>query len=182
MQIIKQHKSTFAILGVLLLLAVFFCSSFLVSSVVATTAVWIENNGSRLVAQSDGAPMSYQWLIADSVDGTFEPIEDATEEYYDITADDEGKYIKAIIDDDEETEAVGPIGKLITMDIGRGTVSLGINYSGKDSDGNSVSGTHDASNIYVIVHRENEIKLKITCAPDFFINVIVFGNEFFQFG
>ena len=91
MQNIKQHKSTFAILGVLLLLALSLCVSFLVSSVVATTVVSIENNGSRLIAKSDSTPTSYQWLRADTVDGTFSAIDGATGKYYDITANDEGK-------------------------------------------------------------------------------------------
>ena len=157
MQKIKQHKSIFAILGVLLLLALSLCVSFFISSVVATTAVSIENNGSRLIAKSDSTPTSYQWLRADTVDGTFSAIDGATGKYYDITANDEGKYIKVNIDG-VETEAVGPIGKLITMDIGKGAISLGTTYSGKDSDGNSVSGTHTATNIYVILHKENGTK------------------------
>ncbi len=157
MQKIKQNKSAIAILGISLLLYVSLCICVLIPSVVATSAVSIENNGSRLVAKSDSTPTSYQWQIADAADGTFSTIEGATERYYDITASDEGKYIKAVIDG-IETETVGPIGKLITMDIGKGAISLGTTYSGQDSDGNSVSGTHTASNIYVIVHKENEIK------------------------
>ena len=157
MKKIKQNKSMLAFLGVLLLLVVSLCVSVLIPSVFASTAVSIENNGSRLVAKSNGAPTSYQWMIADTVDGTFSVIDGADGKYYDITANDEGKYIKAVIDS-IETEAVGPIGKLITMDIGKGAISLGTTYSGKDSNGNSVSGTHTATNIYVILHKENGTK------------------------
>ncbi len=154
MQKIKQHKSTFAILGVLLLLFFSICISFFVSSVGATTNVTIENSGSRLNAKSDGTPSSYQWLISDTVDGTYSPIDGANQKYYDIKAEDEGKYIK-VSADSSESEAVGPIGKLIVMDIGKSSITLGATYSGKDSDGNAVSGSHLSSNIYVITHREN---------------------------
>ena len=154
MQKNTQHKSTFAILGVFLLLFFSIYISLFVSSVVATTNVSIENSGSRLNAKADSTPASYQWLRADAIDGTYSPIEDATQKYYDITAADEGKYIKVIIDG-SESEATGPIGKLITMDIGQGAITLGATYSGKDSEGNVVSGSHLATNIYVITHKEN---------------------------
>ena len=154
MQNIKQHKSTFAILGVLLLLFFSICISFFVSSVGATTNVTIENSGSRLNAKSDSTPTSYQWLISDTVDGTYSPIDGANQKYYDIKAEDEGKYIK-VSADSSESETVGPIGKLIVMDIGKSSITLGATYSGKDSDGNAVSGSHLSSNIYVITHREN---------------------------
>ena len=157
MQKIEQHKSKFVILGIFLLYAFFICISFLVSSVVATTNVNIESSGSRLIAKSDSTPTIYQWMIADAIDGSFSAIDGATGNYYDITENDEGKYIKVLIDG-VETVAVGPIGKRITMDIGKSAISLGATYSGKDSDGNAVSGTHSATNIYVIVHKDNGIK------------------------
>ena len=116
MQKIKQHKFTFAILGVLLLLFFSICISFFVSSVGATINITIENSGSRLNAKSDSTPASYQWLISDNVDGTYSPIDDANQKYYDIKAEDEGKYIK-VSADGSESETVGPIGKLIVMDM-----------------------------------------------------------------
>ena len=116
MQKIKQHKFTFAILGVLLLLFFSICISFFVSSVGATTNVTIENSGSRLNAKSDSTPTSYQWLISDTVEGTYSPIDGANQKYYDIKTEDEGKYIK-VSADGSESETVGPIGKLIVMDM-----------------------------------------------------------------
>lgn len=109
----------------------------------------IENNGSRLVASSSADAPMYQWQISSTADGTYTDIDGATSRYYDITADDEGKYIKAVVDG-VETEAVGPIGKLVEFYIDKGSVTLGVTYSGKDSDGNNVTGNHAASNIYVV--------------------------------
>lgn len=119
--------------------------------------VTIDNCGSRLnTVISDISTPTYQWQIADSVDGVFANITDATNEYYDITAQDEGKYIR-VIANGTTSEPVGPIGKLVTMDIAKGSISLGSSYSGKDSSGATVSGTHQASNIYVIVQSNREV-------------------------
>lgn len=116
----------------------------------------IENNGSRLVAKTENidAPV-YQWMIADAADGSYTNIPDATEKYYDITAADEGKYIKVNVNG-TVSEPVGPIGKLIVFDIAKGSVALGNTYSGKDKDGNTVSGTHTATNIYVVQQSDRE--------------------------
>ncbi len=152
MQKIKQHKSTFAILGVLLLLFFSICISFFVSSVGATTNVTIENSGSRLNAKSDGTPSSYQWLISDTVDGTYSPIDGANQKYYDIKAEDEGKYIK-VSGDSSESEAVGPIGKLIVFDLSLGSVNFGATYSG---NGGALTGDHIDSNIYVVTQSNTE--------------------------
>jgi len=153
MQIIRQHKSTFAILGVLLFCVFSLLCSLFVSPVRAVSIAEIENNGSRLVAKSDGTPIAFQWMISDTADGTYTPITDATQSYYDITPENEGKFVKVDIDG-IQSDAIGPIGKLIIMDVGKSTVSLGTSYSGKDSDGNTVSGTHISSNIYVIVQAD----------------------------
>ena len=154
MQIIKKHKSIFAILGVLFLLVFSLLVSVFIASVAATTSVSVENNGSRLIAKSDGTPSVYQWQIAYSVDGTYSPIEDAAQNYYDITANDEGKYIKAVIDG-VETEPVGPIGKVVVFDLSKGKIIFNTTYSGKDSAGNDLMGDHEATNIYVIRQSNN---------------------------
>ena len=152
MQNIKQHKSIFAILGVLLLLFSSICISFFVSSVGATTNVTIENSGSRLNAKSDSTPASYQWLISDTVDGTYSPIDGANQKYYDIKAEDEGKYIK-VSADGSESETVGPIGKLIVFDLSLGSVNFGATYSG---NGGALTGDHIDSNIYVVTQSNTE--------------------------
>lgn len=123
-----------------------------------TPAVSIENNGSRLAAQTENiqSPV-YQWQTADAADGTYTDILGATGKYYDITADDEGTYIRLLVNG-LTSEPVGPIGKLITLDIGQGAITLGANYNGKDSNGNAVSGVHEATNLYVIVHSTKETK------------------------
>ncbi|MBQ2390640.1 MAG: right-handed parallel beta-helix repeat-containing protein, partial [Clostridia bacterium] len=54
----------------------------------------------------------------------------------------------------------------IVMDIGKSPITLGATYSGKDSDGNTVSGSHLSSNIYVITHRENGEKTTNTIVFD----------------
>lgn len=165
MRIGKQNR--YAVIGVLLLAAVLLGISAFSASVMAATDAHIENNGSRLIIRANGDITSCQWMIADAVDGEYSAIDGASHTYYDITADEEGKYIKAAVDG-VETEAIGPIGKLITMDIGQGSISLSASYSGKDSDGNAVSGTHEATNIYVIIHKNSETKT---------VNNIVFGGN-----
>lgn len=116
----------------------------------ADTTVSIEWNGSRIVAKSAAETVtSYQWMSADTEESEFTTIADQTNFYYDITAADEGKFIKAVVDG-VETEAVGPIGKLVEFYIDKGSVTLGATYSGKDSDGNAVSDSHAAGNIYVV--------------------------------
>ena len=114
--------------------------------------VSIENNGSRLIAKSDSTPTSYQWLRADTVDGTFSAIDGATGKYYDITANDEGKYIK-VSADGSESETVGPIGKLIVFDLSLGSVNFGATYSG---NGGALTGDHIDSNIYVVKQSNTE--------------------------
>ena len=152
MQKIKQHKFTFAILGVLLLLFFSICILFFVSSVGATTNITIENSGSRLNAKSDSTPASYQWLISDTVDGTYSPIDGAIQKYYDIKAEDEGKYIK-VSADGSESETVGPIGKLIVFDLSLGSVNFGATYSG---NAGALTGDHIDSNIYVVKQSNTE--------------------------
>ncbi|MBQ7035665.1 MAG: InlB B-repeat-containing protein [Clostridia bacterium] len=151
----KMRKIALAVLGVLFALV----ASFLIVSVVATTEAHIEQNGSRLTIQSENAITSYQWQISDTIDGTYTSISEATSNFYDITAEDQGKYIKAVVNG-AETEAYGPIGKLVVLDIGKGAVKFASTYSGNDSDGNAVSGDHDPSNIYVITHKEKGTKTK----------------------
>ncbi len=122
----------------------------------APTSVSINNCGSRLVAVTTGDSTSdYKWQISDTADGTYTDITGAVGEYYDITAADEGKYIKVIAAGTVTSEPVGPIGKLVTFDLSKGQVSLGTSYSGKDSSGNTVSGTHAATNLYVVMQTNN---------------------------
>ena len=88
--------------------------------------VTIDNCGSRLnTVISDISTPTYQWQIADSVDGVFANITDATNEYYDITAQDEGKYIR-VIANGTTSEPVGPIGKLVTMDMQKALFHLAV--------------------------------------------------------
>ena len=142
-----------------LMIVFFLMSIFLIGTVFAAEEpVSIDNNGSRLVAKhKDLSSPSYQWMIADALDSKYSNIDGAIGKYYEITKENEGKYIKVSVGG-VESEPIGPIGKLVVMDIGKGAISLGTSYSGKDSDGNSVSGTHTATNIYVIVHKENGTK------------------------
>lgn len=125
----------------------------------ADAPVSVEVSGPRLIAKVEGgvAVTTYQWQISDTAEGVYADISGATEKYYDISAADEGKYIK-VFANGTESLPVGPIGKLIVMDIGKGAISFDATYSGKDSDGNAVSGTHIPSNIYMIVHKENGTK------------------------
>lgn len=116
----------------------------------------ILDNGSRIIALKEGT--TYQWQVADSETGTFENIQEATGKYYDITTADEGKFLRVKVDGVASEQVVGPIGKLVVFDIGKGSVTLDASYSGKDSDGKAVSGTHVSSNIYVIKHKENAQK------------------------
>ncbi|MBQ9954119.1 MAG: InlB B-repeat-containing protein [Eggerthellaceae bacterium] len=116
----------------------------------------VKSNGPRLVASAGD---SYQWLICDTEDGAYTEIDSATDGYYDIKATDEGKYIKARIDD-KETEAVGPIGKLVVFDLTKDFVHFGDDYSGVGLDGSTVEGRHSASNIYVIKQSDKLLTTK----------------------
>lgn len=125
----------------------------------------IENNGSRLVAKVENVDNpSYQWQIGETKDGTFTNIEgDAAKGFfYDITTADEGKYIRVVVNENTISEPVGPIGKLVVFDIAKESVTLNSTYSGKDSKGESVTGTHAASNIYVIGQSNPETMTKNT--------------------
>lgn len=120
--------------------------------VLTSDEVVLLNNGSRLVADKDAS--AYKWQISTAVDGSFTDISDETKEYYDITANDENRYIR-VMADGVASEPVGPIGKLVVFDLAMGAVSLGATYSGKATDGSTVSGTHVATNIYVIQQSNN---------------------------
>ena len=72
-------------------------------------------NGPRLLASGT----VLKWQSADAVDGNFSDITGGTDRYYDITAADQGKYIRAVINDTEVTEPVGPIGQLIVFDLSK---------------------------------------------------------------
>ncbi len=140
-------------------------SFLLVAAVIIANAVFggvfaegitITQNGSRLVVNAEDDE-SVQWMRADSADGAYEPIVDATEKYYDLTAEDSNKYIK-VVAGGKESSAPVEIGKVVVMDIGKGAISLGATYSGKDSDGIAVSGPHEAGNIYIIRQNDNTAK------------------------
>lgn len=127
----------------------------------AATEVSIQQNGPRIVAKCSSAINSVQWQRADAADGSYTDIVDATGTYYDITAADEGKYIRAVING-KETTPVGSIGKLVVFYIDKGKVSLDGTYSGKDSSGNTVSGPHVGTNLYVITQNNETGKTKNT--------------------
>lgn len=135
----------------------------------ADTTVSVQQNGPRIVAKSSAETVtSYQWMIAGTEDSEFNIIADQTNFYYDITAADEGKYIKVVVDG-VETEVVGPIGKLVEFDIAKGSITFNADgsYNGKNSAGDNVSGTHTASNIYVVKQSNNSTFTtnNITFAP-----------------
>jgi len=158
MKAIKQHKYTCAVLLALLFLTLTVAVSFLITSVLASPTVTIEQNGPRIIVKiSEGTASSYKWMISDAIDGEFRQIDGETGNYYDISASDENKYIKAVVDG-TETEVIGPIGKLVTLDIGNGSITFDSTYSYYDSDKNMFTGTHKATNIYVIVHANNATK------------------------
>lgn len=150
MEKIRQHRSTLAILGVLLLLTVSAVISFYVASVYAALDVTVQQNGPRIVTKvTNGTPSSYRWQRSNTADGDFADISGAADWFYDVTADDEGKYIRVIVDGNV-TDPVGPIGRLVVFDISKGSVSLNASYSGYDSAGTKITGTHEATNLYVV--------------------------------
>lgn len=150
----KRRLSVYAVIGVLLLLVFPLGFGAFTTAVIATVDAHIESNGPRLIVRSNGTPVSCQWMTADTLDGTYSPIAGADQPYYDITAGDERHYIKAVVDG-VETDAVGPIGKLIVFDLAKGKVTFNTTYSGKDSEGNDLTGDHHATNLYVIRQSDN---------------------------
>ena len=157
MKAIKQHKYTCAVLLALLFLTLTVAVSFLITSVLASPTVTIEQNGPRIIVKiSEGTASSYKWMISDAIDGEFRQIDGETGNYYDISASDENKYIKAVVDG-TETEVIGPIGKLVTLDIGNGSITFDSTYSYYDSDKNMLTGKHEATNIYVIVQDNDNL-------------------------
>ncbi len=145
---VKNAHLLYAV-GLLFVVSVFVLSFFVVF-VWAASPVTVLPNGSRLVAKTEASSASYQWQRADTVDGTFADISGANDFYYDITAVDEGKYIR-VKANGTESDPVGPIGKLVVFDLSKGSVTLGATYSG---NGGAVTGTHAASNIYVITQSD----------------------------
>ncbi|MBQ4559611.1 MAG: InlB B-repeat-containing protein [Tyzzerella sp.] len=181
MKTTEQQKTTFAFLGALLFLIVSLLISVFISSVAATTMVSAEQNGSRLITKAEGTITSYQWQVADSPDGEFEDIVGADSWHYDINESDEGKYIKAIANG-TETNVIGPIGKLVIFDLSLGSVTFGTTYSGNNG---AVTGTHVASNIYVVkqsntdTYSKNIIKFSGTVSDPFDVTLsgIHLGSE-----
>ena len=163
----KSKKLGIACGGAFALLCVATAIVLLVVSVLGADPVSIGNNGSRLVAKTEDPSASVQWMIADEENGSYAPIDGAVGRYYDIKAEDEGKYIK-LSSGGVESAAVGPIGKLVVLDLYYGVVSLGSTYSGFDETGAAVSGAHAATNLYVIRQSNNATSTK---------NGIAFANQ-----
>lgn len=132
----------------------FFCAIPKVA--VAEESVSITNNGSRLVATTG---TSYAWSVAETVDGEYAPVTGATAKYYDIMAADENRYIKVTVDG-IESEAFGPIGKLVVFDLAKSKISFASTVTGVGVNGESVSVTHKAGNIYVVRQSENATATK----------------------
>lgn len=136
-------------------------SFLLVAAVIIANAVFggvfaegitITQNGSRLTVNAEDDE-SVQWMRADTADGAYENIADATEKYYDLTAEDSNKYIKVVAGSlGEQESAPIEIKKVVVFDLSKGSVTFGATYSG----GGVTSGTHEASNIYIVTQSENE--------------------------
>lgn len=146
---LNKHKFKF--------LAVFFVFlSVLVIYTFAAPKVTLSNNGSRLVVKAqEGNILDVKWQRAEMKDGTYVDIPNATNWFYDITSEDEGKYIRAVVDGETYTTE-NPIGKLVVFDLAKGKVILDAEYSGVNENGESISGTHESTNIYVIKQSDNQ--------------------------
>ena len=146
---LNKHKFKF--------LAVFFVFlSVLVIYTFAAPKVTLSNNGSRLVVKAqEGNISDVKWQRAEMKDGTYADIPNATNWFYDITSEDEGKYIRAVVDGETYTTE-NPIGKLVVFDLAKGKVILDAEYSGVNENGESISGTHESTNIYVIKQSDNQ--------------------------
>lgn len=119
--------------------------------------VSITQNGPRLMSAIENIDTpSYQWQISDTVDGTFTDISGANQYFYDIQGADEGKYIRLKVNS-AISNVSSAIGKLIVFDVSKKSVTLGSNYSGKNSDGIDVNGTHESSNLYVIMQKDTNV-------------------------
>ncbi|MBC8571212.1 leucine-rich repeat protein [Zongyangia hominis] len=111
--------------------------------------------GAALTAQTAGlsGSQTYQWMRCDAADGSYTNIAGAVSASYTIAPEDEGKYLCVEVVDNgtEYTSApVGPAGNLIVFDLAQGPVILGASYSGKNTAGGAVTGTHADSNLYII--------------------------------
>lgn len=141
-----------------------------------TPVVEIDNCGSRLNAKVKNIDNpSYQWEISSTEDGTYSSISGATGAHYDITSGDEGKFIRLKVGDKTSTPT-GPIGKLVVFDLYRGAIKLGTTYSGIDMNGNTISDTHAASNIYVVKQSNKNIEDEPTESNRTSNNIVFSGN------
>lgn len=124
-------------------------------------SVTITLNGSRILSTIEKiTDPIYSWQIADSESGEFNAI--GSESYYDITSENEGKYIKLVVNG-YESNVVGPIGKLVEFDLSKSSINFGTTYSGIDSNGISINGTHTESNIYVVKQTDSDKKMTTNC-------------------
>lgn len=144
---IKYVVASFLLVAVVIIANIFYSGVF-------AEGITITQNGSRIIVKEADSAAEYKWMISNTADGTYTEIAGAVGYYYDLTAEDSNKYIKVVVGEGDSSAPVA-IGKVVVMDIGKGAISLGATYSGKNSSGGSVSGPHDAGNIYIITHKDN---------------------------
>jgi len=109
-------------------------------------------NGPRAIVSVEGVDSpTYQWQIAEERDGTYSNIDGANQRYYDISSIDEaGCYLRVNVSG-TYSEPVGPVGKLVELDVANGNISFnGSTYSAYSSSKVKFTGNHYAENLYVI--------------------------------
>jgi len=157
MKINNMLKKICALMLVLVLVSTQMCASIVAFATAPEPAVVVGGGGPRLVAETQGmANPSYQWQRATSKDGEYSDIKDANSKYYNITAADKNHFIRVVAGGETSEPTANAIGELIYFDLSQATVVLDSTYSGKDSNGDPVTGTHVASNIYIVQQSDTE--------------------------
>ena len=153
----KKQNILITLLAMLcILLGTVFCAVKSPYAQAQSQTASVQKNGSRIVASVGN---SYTWLRADESNGEYAVINGKQTQYYDITADDVGKYIKATVDG-VESETIGPIGNLYVFDLAKSSVSFASTVTGKDASSASISVAHNANNIYVVQQSNNQTATK----------------------
>ncbi len=155
MNLNRLKKALFTIICSLAMIISQFSSSliYVVAEDDVVPSVTIIQNGPRILTEVVGIDNPvYQWGYVEN--DVFVPIDGATKSYYDYNADEYQMSVQVVVNE-VQSNIIESLPKIIVFDVGQSTVTFDDNYSGKDENGNIVSGIHEESNVYVIKQKDN---------------------------